>query len=136
MKKGSFLFRVLAAILLLGLPAYPKQVAEQGYEPATVVSVQRYQSPSNYGGDNPTDAPLRPREYAYDIGIRLACNVYVGRYQSAINYLPSGFTPNQTVDVRLQKHILYVSLPGGDWDVKMGVVGRRRVKDESCAAGL
>jgi hypothetical protein len=40
------------------------------------------------------------------------------------------------VDVRLHKNVLYISLPDSDWDVKMGVVRHRRVKDESCAAGL
>jgi len=99
-----------------------------------VVSVDRFQPVSNYLGENPADAPLRAREYSYDIGIRLACNIYVGRYESAINYLPSAFARNQIVDVRLQKHILYVSLPDSDWDVKMGIVSRRRVRDESCAA--
>ena len=63
------------------------------------------------------------------------CNVYVGRRQSAINSLPSGFVPAQIVDVRSQKHVLYVGGPGSDWDVKRGIVRRRRVKDESCTAG-
>ena len=134
MKKGLSLFGVLSGVLLICLPADSKRVAEQGYEAATVISVDRFQPVSNYLGENPADAPLRAREYSYDIGIRLACNIYVGRYESAINYLPSAFARNQIVDVRLQKHILYVSLPDSDWDVKMGIVSRRRVRDESCAA--
>ena len=135
MKKRLLFFGVMSGTLLICLPARSKGVVEQGYKGATVVSVERYQSLSNYPGENPADAPLRVREYAYDIGIRLDCNVYVGRYQSAINYLPSSFAPNQAVDVRLQKHVLYVSLPGSDWDVKMGIVSHRRVRDESCAPG-
>src|SRR5580693_2256528 len=43
---------------------------DQGYQAATVVSVSRHESYSNYAGDNPSDAPLQARDYAYDIGIR------------------------------------------------------------------
>jgi len=136
MKRRLLFFGVMSGVLLIGLPAYSKEAAEQGYQPATVVSVERYHAVSNYLGDNPADAPLQAREYAYDIGIRLDCKVYVGRYQSAINYLPSAFAPNKSVDVRLHKNVLYISLPDNDWDVKMGVVGHRRVKDEACVAGL
>ena len=95
MKKRLWFFSVLCGVLLIGLSAESKAVVEQGYQAATVISVEKYQPVSNYLGDNPADAPLQAREYAYDIGIRLDCNVYVGRYQSAINYLPSGFAPNQ-----------------------------------------
>jgi hypothetical protein len=133
-KKGLSFFAVLSGVLLTCLPADSTRVAEQGYEAATVVSVDRFQPASNYLGENPADAPLRAREYAYDIGIRLACDIYVGRYESAINFLPSAFARNQIVDVRLQKHVLYISLPDSDWDVKMGIVSHRRVRDESCTA--
>ena len=134
MNKRLSFFGLLSGVVLTCLPADSTRVVEQPYEAATVISVDRFQPVSNYLGENPADAPLRAREYSYDIGIRLACNIYVGRYESAINYLPSAFARNQIVDVRLQKHILYVSLPDSDWDVKMGIVSRRRVRDESCAA--
>jgi len=132
-KRLSF-FGLLSGVVLTCLPADSTRVVEQGYEAATVISVDRFQPVSNYLGENPADAPLRAREYSYDIGIRLACNIYVGRYESAINYLPSAFARNQIVDMRLQKHILYVSLPDSDWDVKMGIVSHRRVRDDSCTA--
>jgi hypothetical protein len=132
-KTSLFLFGVMSGVLWTGLSADAKAVVEQGYQTATVVSVERHQPVSNYLGENPSDAPLRAREYAYDIGLRLDCDVYVGRYQSATNYLPSSFAANQTVDVRLHKHVFYVSLPYSDWDVKMSIVRHRRVKDESCA---
>jgi|HubBroStandDraft_6_1064221.scaffolds.fasta_scaffold148331_3 hypothetical protein len=109
---------------------------DQGYQAATVVSVSRHESYSNYAGDNPSDAPLQARDYAYDIGIRLNCNVYIGRYESAIRYLPSVFAANHEVDVRLRKHVMYISLPYSDDEVMMGIVGHRRVKDEICAAGV
>jgi len=136
MRRRLWLLAVACAVVLISMHADAKHStpAEEGYQTATVVSVERYQPTSNYLGENPSDAPLQAREYAYDIGIRLDCEVYVGRYRSATNYLPSSFAPNQTVDARLHKHALYVSLPYSDWDVKMSVVRHRRVKDESCVA--
>jgi hypothetical protein len=122
-------------VLLAYLHAKTPSDVEQGYQTATVVSVDKYETPSNYVGDNPVDHPLQGRSYAYQIGIRLDCNVYVGLYQSAINYLPADFAPNKTVDVRMRKHVMYVSLPYNDWDVKMGIVSHRRIKNESCPAG-
>ena len=104
------------------------------YQTATVVSVEKHLSESNYVGGSLSDAPLQARNYSYDIGIRLDCNIYVGLYQSPIHYLPSDFAPNKTVGVRLQKHVMYVSLPYSDWDVKMGIVSHRRIKNESCLA--
>ena len=96
------------------------------------MSVEKHQAPSNYIGGGATDAPLQADDYSYDIGIRLDCSVYVGRYASAVDYLPSVFAPHRQVDVRLQKHILYISLPYGDREVKMGIVSRRRLKEAGC----
>ena len=134
MKKSLMLFALVFSVLLVCMHARTKPDVEQGYQTATVVSVNKYETHSNYVGDNPADAPLQSRNYAYEIGIRMDCNVYVGLYQSAINYLPADFAPNKTVDVRMRKHVMYVSLPYNDWDVKMGIVGHRRIKNESCPA--
>ena len=134
MKKSLMLLALVFGFLLAYLDAKTKPDVEPGYQTATVVSVAKYETPSNYVGDNPADAPLQARNYAYQIGIRLDCNVYMGLYQSAINYLPADFAPNKTVDVRMRKHVMYVSLPDNDWDVKMGIVSHRRIKDESCPA--
>jgi hypothetical protein len=134
MRKSLMLLALLFGVLLVCLNAKTTRDVEQGYQTATVVSVEKYETPSNYVGDNPADAPLQSRNYAYEIGIRMDCNVYVGLYQSAINYLPADFAPNKTVDVRMRKHVMYVSLPYNDWDLKMGIVSHRRIKDESCPA--
>jgi hypothetical protein len=134
-RKALVLSGVACLVLLMSLHARARQSAatQDGYQTATVVSVKKDISPSNYLGDNPSDAPLQARDYSYDIGIRLNCNLYVGRYESATRYLPSVFAPNHQVDVRLHKHIMYVSLPFSDEEVMMGIVGHRRVKDEVCA---
>jgi hypothetical protein len=132
-RRASLLSGVAGIVLLISLNARAKPAADDGYQTATVVSVKKHVSASNYAGDNPSDAPLQARDYAYDIGIRLKCNLYVGRYESAIKYLPSAFAPNHEVDVRLHKHIMYVSLPFSDEEVVMGIIAHKRVKDEVCA---
>jgi len=131
--KSLMVLAFVLGVLLIDLRAGASEDAEPGYQTATVISVEKHQAPSSYVGDNPADRPLQPRNYAYEIGIRLDCKVYIGLYQSAINYLPSDLAPNKTVDVRLRKHIMYISLPDSDWDVKMGILYRRRIKNESCA---
>jgi hypothetical protein len=99
-----------------------------------VLSVDKHVPESNYIG-SPTDAPLQADDYSYDVGIRVNCTVYVGRYESVIDYLPSSFAPNHSLEVLLQKHILYVKVPELGREVKMGIVGhKKRVKDDTCRA--
>lgn len=133
MKKTLMVSGLLLSALLVYLHADTKKDSRIGYQAATVVSVDKHVSQSNYVG-SPTDAPLQAEDYSYDIGIRLDCNIYIGRYESATDYLPAVFSANHAVDVRVQKHIMYVSLPESDREVKMGIVGHKRVKEESCPA--
>jgi len=131
--EGRFLLLgLVATTFLFNVPANARK-NETGYQTATVVSVDKYTAPSTYIG-TPSDAPLQGEEYAYDIGVRLDCDVYVGRYESATDYLPSVFAANHSVDVRLDKHVLYVSLPFGDRVIKMGIVGHHHLHEKSCSA--
>ena len=134
MRKALIVSALGCGVLLISSHSGAKQTTKDGYQTATVVSVEKHSSTSNSVGDNPTDAPLQADDYSYDIGIRLECNVYVGRYESAIDYLPSVFAPNHAVDVRVQAHLIYVSLPSGDREVKMGIVGHRHLKEQECVA--
>lgn len=129
MKKALILHALLSCVLSAGLFAGSKP----GYQQATIIGVAKYEAPSTYVGDSPSDAPLRPTEYANDVDVRVGCNVYAGRYQSAIDYLPSVFAPNRTVEVRLEKHIMCVNVPGSR-EVKMGIVAHDHVKDRACPA--
>jgi hypothetical protein len=134
MKKILIVSGLILSALLVYLHADTTRESNDQYQTATVVSVDKHVSKSNYVGGSPSDAPLQAGGYSYDIGIRLNCNIYVGRYESATDYLPSVFSPRHAVDVRVQKHVMYVSLPESDREVKMGIVGHRRVKEENCAA--
>jgi hypothetical protein len=87
---------------------------KQPYQSATVVSVANHETPSVYTGD-PSDAPLQSEVYSYDIAIELNCTVYTVRYEDGLDYLPSVFSPNQTVEVSLEKRIMNVNLPGAPW---------------------
>ena len=134
MKKTLMVSGLMLSALLVYLHADTKRESKDQYQTATVVSVDKHVSESNYVGGSPSDAPLQAEDYSYEIGIRLNCNIYIGRYESATDYLPSVFSPKHSVDVRLQKHIMYVSLPESDREVKMGIVGHSRVTEEGCPA--
>jgi hypothetical protein len=126
MRKSMMLFVLVFEVLLTGVHA----ATRQSYQSATVVNVTNHESLPSYVG-NPVDGPSQPEVYSYDIGIQLDCTVYVVRYETGLDYLPSVFSPHQTVEVSLQKHIMYVSLPGAG-EVKLGIGKRTRVKDASC----
>ena len=127
MKKNFMLFTVVSCALLTSMWATTKPE----HQPATVVSVQNRETPSNYAGSNPSDAPVQSEVYSYDIGIQAGCTIYRTHYDSGFDYLPSVFAPNRAVEVNLRKRVMEVSLPGNRM-VRMGIVSRRNVKDESC----
>jgi hypothetical protein len=136
--KKSGLFYVLAVVLIS--PSGYAQAAKADsskkneYLAGTVLQVQRHEedSASNYVGDNPSDAPLRSDVYAYDISIRVNCATYVGRWNSAFDYIPAVFTPNRTVQVRLEKHLMYVDVPG-EKEFRMGFVEHPRGQPAPCS---
>jgi len=126
-KKNLMLVVFVSGILSAEMYANTKQ----SYQPATVVSVANHETRSNYIG-SPTDAPLEPQVYSYDIGIQVNCTVYVVRYDTPLDYLPSVFSPHQTVEISLQKHVMKVNLPGGR-AVSLSIASRSQVRDTSCA---
>ena len=126
MKTSVTLLVLMCGVLLTGALARTKRP----YQSATVVSVANHETPSIYVG-NPTDAPLQSEVYSYDIGIELNCTVYMVRYETGMDYLPSAFSPNQTVEVSLEKHVMNVNLPGAH-ELRLSIGSRSRVKDTSC----
>jgi hypothetical protein len=120
-----FCFLVAYAELAPALDASTRQ-----FQKAVVVSAQKYE-PDTPHRSKRTDAPAPPTEYDYDVAIRVNCSVYVGRYLSGIDYLPDLFSPNQSVEVSLDKHYLYVRNPGSR-DIKMGIVRNYAESGDSC----
>jgi hypothetical protein len=123
---------MLVLFVLLGMACLASDAKSQ-YQLATVVSVKAHETPSNYVGDNPTDAPLVAQDDGYDINLQLNCNVYSLRYQSAIDYLPSVFVPQHQVKVSQGKHFTYVDVAGGR-DIRVPITGHRRSHEASCLA--
>jgi hypothetical protein len=121
---------MLAALVFGALLTNVYARTKPAYQAATVVSVTNREPPSNYLG-NPTDAPLRPQVYSYDVGIRLDCTIYVVRYDTGLDYLPSVFSPHQTVEVSLERHAMAVNVPGSG-ELSLGIVSRSHVNESSC----
>lgn len=131
--KHVYSLAVLVSAVFVMLSQAQTEHAKGTYQNATVVSVDKYAAPSNYAGTTPTDAPLQPQAYTYDVSVRVNCNVYVGRYESAIDYLPSVLAPNKAVDARVDKHRIYINVPGSDQQVKMGIVSHKRA-EQGCSS--
>lgn len=113
----------LTAGAMLGAPSNRSARYVQG----TVVDVQEHkmQSPDyTLGGSNPSDAPLTSRYYVFDIAVRVDCTTYVGHYQTAFNYLPSIFTRDQKIEMRLTKRVMYFDLPNYP-DFRIGIARRK-----------
>lgn len=123
---------LLAAIAGIALYLHAS-VKGGGYQTATVTTVKKLDTIPQFIGGNPTDAPARADDFAYEVGIRLECTKYVGRYESPFDYLPAAIAPNKEVDVRLDKHWMYVSLYA-DREIKMGIMHHERIRDDSCPA--
>jgi hypothetical protein len=119
-----FLILLFSAIGFAGSSKKNSTLAAQ-YAPATVLDIHEEETQSNYVGDNPSDAPLQSEVHIYDVSIRLDSGNYAGRYKSAFGYLPSILSSNRPVEVRLQKHVMYVRVPG-DEEYKMAIVKRPR----------
>jgi hypothetical protein len=136
--KPSPLICMLATVLIVpaayAKPAKSGSIKKNEYLPGTVLRVQRHEenSTSNYVGDTASDAPLRSDVYGYDVSIRVNCATYVGRWNSSFDYVPAVFSPNRTVQVRLEKHLMYVDVPG-EKEFRMGYVERPRSPAAPCS---
>lgn len=120
----------ILSITFVALAMMPALYASPGrsssYVNGTVVEVQKHKvySPAyTMGGSNPSDAPLASLYYSFEVAVRVDCQTYVGRYETPFNYLPSEFTTNQPIQVRLTRHVLYFGMPN-DPDMRMGIVRR------------
>jgi hypothetical protein len=124
---------VLALLVSGGSLTHMHAAVRKGYQGATVVSVAPVEMTARSSvGSNPADAPIAPEVFAYDVSLRTQCLVYVGRYESATDYLPAYLKPNSSVNVRVEKHSMYLSLPL-DHEVKLGILGHHPVQEGACA---
>ena len=115
--KKNLCIGIAVLVMVSMLNASPALGASNPYVQGTVVDVQKHKvySPDYMmGGSNPADAPpLTSRYYAFEVSVRVDCKTYVGRYETPFNYLPSVFSVNQPIQLRLTKHVMYFDLPYG-----------------------
>lgn len=126
------MYKYLAFVFLVGVVGAPTlQAGTNNYQHGKIVAVEKRVPASTYFGDDPSDAPLGANRVSYDVSVQIRCTVYVGRYRSEMNYLPAEFVVDHPVEVRLQKNVIYVGVPGSN-DVKMGITHRHRAADSAC----
>lgn len=115
----------VVVLLALSLPlVYAKESQPKPYQDATVLRVDKHDEATRTGGDNPSDAPLPdPETFSYDIAVRVNCGTYVGRYQSWYDYVPSLFSPNQKIHLRLTRSVMYIPVPNQK-EVEMPIVSK------------
>ena len=98
----------------------------------TIVQVQKQDvaDPAVRTGAAATRAPLQSHYYLYNVSVQLNCDVYVGRYETELDDLPSALSANNSVPVRLQKNLMYLDFPGDT--VKMQIVHHQVSHELAC----
>jgi hypothetical protein len=81
-----------------------------------------------------SDAPAPPTEFDHDIAFRLGCSVYIVRYRTELEYLPTALDPGQSIEVSPDKHVVYAKIPGNK-DATMSIIRRENAKGDSCNTG-
>lgn len=115
MRRSLIVLGLASCMLCAYAHAGAQDDLKQAYQSATVVSVTKI----------PTTG-----DYAYDVGIRLNCTLYVARYKSATEYVP--FNVNSRVDARVNNDSIYAS--ASDRPIEMPLVKSEAVTDKSCAS--
>jgi hypothetical protein len=125
---GVSILAIICAVTITYAVGQSKQ-PQQG----TIVNVQKQDvaSPPVRTGADPVRTPLQSHYYLYNVSVRLNCDVYVGRYESELDDLPSELSANNSVPVRLLRHVMYLDFPGDT--VKMQIVHHQVSHEAACA---
>jgi hypothetical protein len=128
--KSRLCVSILAIVSTVPMPYAVGQFKQ--HQPGTIVSVQKQDvsTPLVRTGADTDRTPLQSHYYLYNVSVRLNCDVYVGRYESELNDLPSSLAPNNSVPVRLTKHTMYLDFPGDS--VKMRIVQHKVSQEAAC----
>jgi len=127
MKTGFYILAVVIATVPFA--AAQSKAVQQGT--ITKVEKQDVSSPPVRAGAEPVRTPLQSHYSVYNISVKLNCEVYVGRYESELNDLPSSLSPQSSVPVRLEKHAMYLDFPGDT--VKTTIVHHEASHEGACA---
>jgi hypothetical protein len=126
-KTSTFVF----LMLLAGWA--PLRASTPQFQKAVVLRVEKSQPTLPYRR-RIADSPPPPNEYDFVVSLRMGCVVYIGLYQSAIDYLPSVIAADQSVDVSLEKHVMRVRSPGGK-EITFEIARHYRASPGSCNSG-
>ena len=98
----------------------------------TIVQVQKQDVADSAvrTGAAATRAPLQSHYYLYNVSVQLNCDVYVGRYETELDDLPSALSANSSVPVRIEKHLIYLDFPGNT--AKMRIVRHKVSTEGAC----
>jgi hypothetical protein len=97
-----------------------------------IVSVQKQNvaTPPVRTGANFDRAPLQSHYYLYNVSVQLNCEVYVLRYESELDDLPSALSVSDRVPVRLKRNVMYLDFPGDT--VRMRIVHHKVSSETAC----
>ena len=101
---------------------------------AVVVSVQKWQPTLPYRTRR-SDTPPPPTQFDFDVTFNTGCSNYIGHYESATDYLPDVIAPKGTVEMRVEKHLLYVKVRN-DRELKMEIIRHQNRPAGSCDAAV
>jgi len=126
--------RVCVSILAIVSAVTITYAVGQSKEPqqGTIVNFQKQDvaTPPVRTGADPVRTPLQSHYYLYNVSVRLNCDVYVGRYESELDNLPSELSANNSVPVRLRKRVMYLDFPGDT--VEMQIVHHMVSHEVAC----
>jgi hypothetical protein len=110
MKTGLYASILACVVATVPLVVAQSKPSQQG----TIISVQKQEiaTPPVRTGADPVRTPLQSHYTVYNVSVQLNCDVYVGRYESELDDLPTALSPQSTVPVRLNKHAMYLDFPG------------------------
>jgi hypothetical protein len=124
MKKAFVLCALLCGALMTTMHATHQ------FQPATVISVERNETPARFDATGSTDTPLLPAIYTYNVGVQLGNTIYQLAYDSALEDVSPVFVANQAIQVIRKGGVLYVALPGNR-TVPLAIENRTEVKRAS-----
>ena len=133
----KYIFGASIFLLFAGAPSLNATTTQDRstYQQGMILSVSGRESRNHKysSGTNPADAPLQSKIYAYDVTVLIACETYVGHYESSSESLPASIADNTPVQARAGTHFLYLKLPSNQ-QMKMAIVSRKTDSDGTCAS--
>jgi hypothetical protein len=123
---------LFACLILLGEWTPHAMASTPQFQKAVVLRVDK-STPTLPNRRRLADSPPPPTVYDFEVSLRMNCVVYVGLYQSAIDFLPSAIAANQSVDVSIEKYLMRIKVAGGR-EITMERIWRYRESKGSCGS--